>query len=314
MARGRQADKPTDIPTPVWKDILWRLKSEMAEDHVGLIAAGVAFYALLAIFPAITALMALAGLLLDPSEVTEQLGSVMAILPQAAGQIILDQAVSVAGSQGAGLGFAFVFALGLAVYSASKGMGGLIEGLNVVYDETEKRSFVMRSAVTLGLTVLVIMGLLAGLIAALAVPIALAWLSLPQWVEIVAGLLRWVILGVLTISGLAVLYRWGPSRKKAKWRWLTPGALAACAVWLIASIGFSAYVGRFASYNETFGSMAGVIILLTWLWLSAFIVLMGAELNAEIEAQTARDSTTGPDRPMGGRGAHKADNLGESLT
>lgn len=312
MARGRQAEAPTDIPPKGWKDIALRVKDELASDHVGLIAAGVAFYALLGIFPAITALMALAGLVLEPAEVTAQLETLTEMIPKEAAQIILDQAVAVAGSHQAGLGFAFLFGFGLAIYSASKGMGSLIEGLNVAYDEEETRGFVKRTAVTLILTVLLILGLLVGLLAALAVPAALKLINLPAWLEIVLALSRWVILAVMTVLGLAVLYRFGPARENAEWKWLTPGAIAACLIWTAASIGFSVYVRNFGSYNESFGSMAGAIILLMWLWISAFIILLGAELNAEIEAQTALDSTTGPDQPVGKRGAEKADKLGEA--
>ncbi|MFD1881349.1 YihY/virulence factor BrkB family protein [Paracoccus pacificus] len=310
MARGRQAESPTDIPAEGWKDIALRVKSELADDHVGLIAAGVAFYALLAIFPALTALMALGGLVLEPSEVTAQLDKLTNVMPQEAAQIILDQAVSVAGSREGGLGLAFIVGLLLAIYSASKGMGSLMEGLNVAYDEEETRGFISKTLWTLGLTVFLILGLILGLLATLALPAVLNLIALPDWLETGMGLARWVILALMTVFGLAVIYRYGPSRDDAEWKWLSPGAVAACLIWVIASVGFSIYVSNFGSYNETFGSMAGVIILLMWLWISAFIILMGAELNAEIEAQTAHDTTVGPDEPMGERDAEKADRLG----
>lgn len=312
MARGRHAEAPQEIPAKGWKDIALRVKDEVASDHVGLIAAGVAFYALLAIFPAITALMALAGLALDPPEVVAQLESMAGVLPQEAAQIVLDQAVAVAGSEEAGLGIAFLIGLLLALYSASKGMGSLIEGLNVAYDEEEERGFITLILWTLGLTLFLIVGLLLGLMATLAMPAVLNLIALPGWLETVLGLSRWVILALMTIFGLAAIYRYGPSRDAAEWRWLSPGAILACVIWMIASIGFSFYVSNFASYNESFGSMAGVIILLMWLWISAYIILLGAEFNAEIEAQTAEDTTVGSDESMGSRGAAKADKLGAS--
>ena len=312
MPRGRDADTPTDIPSEGWKDIGLRVKDALAADHVALVAAGVAFYALLAIFPAITALMALGGLVLEPAQVTAQLEILTGMIPQQAAQIILDQAVAVAGSEQGGLGLAFVAALGLAVYSASKGVGSLMEGLNIAYGEDEKRGFIKRLMWTLGLTVFLIVGLLLGLVAALAVPAVLSFLTLPDWVETVLSIGRWVILALMTVFGLAIIYRFGPSRDNATWSWLSPGAVAACVIWIVTSVGFSIYVSNFASYNESFGSMAGVIILLLWLWISAFIVLMGAELNAEMEAQTRADTTVGPDEPMGTRGARKADNLGKA--
>jgi membrane protein len=312
MTRGRDADTPTEIPAPGWKDIALRVKTAIGEDHVALIAAGVAFYGLLALFPAITALMALAGLVLDPAEVTEQIQSVATILPQQAAEIVLAQAVEVAGSQNSGLGLALVFGLGLALYSASKGMGGLMEGLNVVFDEEEDRGFMKLTLTKIGLTLLLMVGLIAGFGGTLAAPALLSFLDLPGWAQTVLGLARWAILGVLTLGGLAAVYRWGPSRENANWRWLTPGTLVACVLWLVGSVAFSLYVGNFSSYNKTFGSMAGVIVLLMWLWLSAYVVLMGAVLSSEIEAQTARDTTTGKDVAMGKRGAQKADSLGKS--
>ena len=312
MARGRNAETPTEIPAKGWKDIALRVKAELASDHVGLIAAGVAFYALMAIFPAITALMALGGLVLEPAEVTAQLETLAEMMPKEAAQIILDQAVAVAGSEESGLGLAFVIGLALAIYSASKGMGSLMEGLNVAYDEEESRGFIAKTLWTFALTVFLIVGLILGLLAALAVPAVLGLIALSDWLETLLALLRWVVLALMTVGGLAVLYRYGPSRDDAEWKWLSPGAIAACIIWIAASVGFSIYVSNFGSYNESFGSMAGVIILLMWLWISAFIVLMGAELNAEMEAQTKADTTVGPDQPMGTRGAEKADNLGEA--
>jgi membrane protein len=284
MARSRHAETAQDAPARSWKDIALRVKDEIAADRVSLVAAGVAFYALLAIFPAITAIMALGGLIFEPSEVTAQLTAITGVIPKEAAQIIIDQATSVAGSEQQGLGFAFVVGLVLAIYSASKGMGSLIQGLNVVYDVEEKRGFIKRTLWTLGLTVFLIVGLVVGLAAVLAVPVVLGFVALPGWLETVLGLSRWVILAVMTIFGLAVLYRYAPSREDVEWKWLPGGAIAACLIWLIASVGFSIYVSNFGSYNESFGSIAGVIVLLMWLWISAFIILLGAELNAEFEA------------------------------
>ncbi|MCX8228109.1 MAG: YihY/virulence factor BrkB family protein [Sulfitobacter sp.] len=190
MTRGRNAEAPTEIPAKGWKDIAFRVKDELASDHVGLIAAGVAFYALLAIFPAVTALMALAGLVLEPAEVTAQLETLTRMIPKEAAQIILDQAVAVAGSEDAGLGLAFVIGLALAIYSASKGMGSLIEGLNVAFDEDETRGFIKKTIVTLLLTVFLITGLILGLLSTLAVPAMLELIALPSWMETTLSLLR----------------------------------------------------------------------------------------------------------------------------
>lgn len=312
MARGRGAETPMEIPAPGWKDILLRVKDEIATDHVSLVAAGVAFYALLAIFPAVTALMALAGLVMEPAEVTAQLEALTNLIPEEAANIILDQAVAVTGSEETGLGWAFLIGLGLALYSASKGVGSLMEGLNVAYDEDETRGFVTKLIWTLGLTLMLIGVLLLGLGATVAVPAIVAFLALPDWFETFLTYGSWVLLAALTVVALAVLYRYGPARDNAEWKWLTPGSVIACILWIVASVGFSIYVSNFGSYNESFGSMAGAIILLMWLWISAFIVLLGAEFNSEMEAQTRKDSTTGPDEPMGQRDAVKADRLGRA--
>lgn len=312
MARGRGAETPMEIPAPGWKDILLRVKDEIATDHVSLVAAGVAFYALLALFPAVTALMALAGLVMEPAEVTAQLEALTNLIPEEAANIILDQAVAVTGSEETGLGWAFLIGLGLALYSASKGVGSLMEGLNVAYDEDETRGFVTKLIWTLGLTLMLIGVLLLGLAATVAVPAIVAFLALPDWFETFLTYGSWVLLAALTVVALAVLYRYGPARDNAEWKWLTPGSVIACILWIVASVGFSIYVSNFGSYNESFGSMAGAIILLMWLWISAFIVLLGAEFNSEMEAQTRKDSTTGPDEPMGQRDAVKADRLGRA--
>jgi membrane protein len=291
MSRGRCVQSPHEIPASGWKDIALRVKDRLASDHVTLVAAGVAFYALLAIFPAITALMALAGLILEPEQVTSQIEAFAQLMPEQAARIVVDQAVEVAGSQKSGLGLAFFAGLGFAIFSASKGMSSLIEGLNVVYVEGESRGFFKKLLVTLTLTVLMILGLILGLLAALALPAVLSLLALPPWLETTLALSRWVILAVMAVFGLAILYRYGPARDHAEWKWLTPGAIGACLIWIAASVGFSVYVGNFGSYNETFGSIAGIIILLMWLWISAFIVLLGAEVNAEAEAQAEADTT-----------------------
>ncbi|MFD2739143.1 YihY/virulence factor BrkB family protein [Sulfitobacter aestuarii] len=310
MARGRDAETPLEIPARGWKDIALRLKDEIADDHVGLIAAGVAFYGLMALFPAITAMLAIGGLMIEPNQIVEQLSTFSAVVPQEVMTIITDQATAVAGSREGGLGLTAVIGLLIAIYSASKGMTSLIEGMNVAYDEEEERGFFHKTALTLGLTLLLIFGLLVGLGATIAVPSAIALISADPLMEILGTLLVWTLLVVLTMFGLAMLYRYGPSRDSPEFKWISPGALLACLFWIIGSAGFAFYVGNFGSYNESFGTLAGVVVLLMWFWISAFIVLLGAEFNAEMEAQTRHDTTVGPDQPMGSRDAVKADRLG----
>lgn len=314
MPRGRAADKPTEIPAKGWKDILWRVKDEIADDRVSLIAAGVAFYGFLAIFPAIAALMALSGLFLEPSDITDQISALAGLVPQDIVDIILEQATAVTGSSEGGLGLAALLSLLLAIYSASKGVGSLMDGLNVAYDEKEERGFIKLKAVTLGLTALIIAGLLLALVVVAVLPAVVDFFRLGPVGEPVVLVLSFVVLAALTMAGLAVLYRYGPSRDAAEWSWVSLGGLVGCALWIVASAGFAFYVSSFGSYNESFGALAGVVILLTWLWMSVFIVLIGAELNAEMEAQTRRDTTQGQDVPMGHRDAEKADTLGEAQT
>jgi membrane protein len=184
--------------------------------------------------------------------------------------------------------------------------------MNIAYDEEEKRGFLKLALLNLALTLFLIVGFLLGISAATVVPAVLAYVALGPLAELATRAASWAVLLVLASGGIAVLYRYGPNRANAKWRWITPGAVLATAIWLAASIGFGFYVSNFASYNETFGALGGVVVLLMWLWLSAYSILLGAEVDAEIEAQTAIDSTTGPEKPMGQRGATKADILGES--
>ncbi len=311
MARGREADIPTEIPAKGWKDIALRLKDRIAEDQVGLIAAGVAFYGFLALFPAIAALMAISGVFIDPTDVAAQIESVAGLIPQDIVDIILDQITAVTGADSNGLSWAAAFGLALAFYSASNGVGSLIGGLNVAYAETETRGFIALKLRTFALTLFMIIGMIVGLITVLALPSALLWIDLGPLAEPVILVLSFALLACLTISGLAVVYRFGPARDAPEWVWASPGSILACLLWMIGSAGFAFYVSNFGSYNETFGALGGVVVLLTWLWLSAFIVLIGAELNAEMEAQTRRDTTQGRDLPMGHRDAQKADTLGK---
>ncbi|WP_295313846.1 YihY/virulence factor BrkB family protein [Roseobacter sp.] len=314
MARGRTASDPTEIPPKGWKDIAFRLKDEVAQDRVGLIAAGIAFYGLLALFPAITAVIAIAGLIAEPVQITNQVGQLAGLIPQEVTTIITDQATEVAGSREGGLGIAALIGVGIALWSASKGTSSLIQGLNAAYDEEETRGFFKKLITRLGLTLFIILGICTGLAVTMAVPAVTGALNAGIVVETLGSIVAYLLLFAMATVGLAVIYRYGPSRDNPEFAWVSPGALLACVMWVVASAGFAFYVGNFASYNETFGTLGGVVILLMWFWISAFIVLLGAELNAETEAQTRHDTTVGKDLPMGERDAVKADNLGEAET
>ncbi len=308
--RGRAAEAPQEIPKLGWRDVLLRSWSALASQHLSLIAAGVAFYSLSALFPGIAALIALWSLIFDPAEIGRQIAAVGGLLPGDAAAIITDQAYKVAGENGA-LTLAAVFGLLIALYSSGAAVRALIEGLNIVYMETEKRGFVRLYLTSFAMTIGFIIMLLLALAVIAGIPAALAWVGLDSLSEGLINILRWPLLFVVAAMGLAALYRHAPSRDRAQWRWVSPGTLLATTLWVIGSIGFSQYVTHLGSYNETYGSLGAVIILLMWLWLSAFIVLLGAQINAESEHQTAKDTTRGPPRPMGQRGAYVADTIGE---
>ncbi|WP_133366130.1 YihY/virulence factor BrkB family protein [Qipengyuania sediminis] len=310
--RGRSADTPGAIPARGWKDIAWRVKDEVDDDHVATFAAGVAFFGLLALFPAVGATIALAALAVDPVLIQAQLGGLLSALPPEAGAILQKQLADVVATTGGGMGVAALIGLLVSLYSASKGMKVLIEGMNLAYDEDEKRGFLKLNLLAIGMTLGAIIGIIAALAAMVAVPAILSTIGLSQAGELLLRYGRWLVLAGLALLGLAALYRYGPSRDKPRWRWVTPGSLLATVLWIAGSGLFSIYASNFGSYNETYGTLGGVVVLLTWLWLSAFIVLLGAEVNAEIEHQTARDTTVGADRPLGARGAAMADSVGET--
>jgi len=309
--RGRSATSPTEIPARGWFDILMRTKDEIGKDNVGLVAAGIAFYGLLALFPGIGAVVAIASLFVDPATIAGQMDTVAAVLPGDAAGIVTGQVQEMTGTQSTGLGIAALVGIVLAISSASKGISNLMTGVNIAYDETEERGFFHRYAVVLGLTLLTAVLFVVALGLMVALPVVLGVLPGDGMGETVATILRWPALLLIAVFGLAVVYRYGPDRADAKWRWISPGAILACLLWLVGTAGFAFYVRTFGSYNETFGALAGVIVLLMWLWLSSYIVLLGAEFDAEMEAQTRKDTTTGAPEPMGRRGAEKADTVAE---
>ena len=310
--RGRDAARPTQIPKAGWRDVALRVKDEIAADHVTVVAAGVAFFALLAVFPAIAALISIAALVLDPATIEAQLSTAASALPENAAAILQQQASSVASGAGGGVGLAAIAGILISIYSASKGTKTLMEGMNIAYDEDEDRGFVKLNLVALALTVLLVVGVLVALGSTVVVSALLGELGLSATARAVVEYGRWPVLALVVMAGLAVLYRYGPSREEPEWKWVSVGAVVTTALWVLGTIAFSIYARNFGSYNETYGALGGVIILLTWLWLSAWLVLLGAELNSEMEHQTKRDTTTGAHEPMGRRGAVKADTVAAS--
>jgi membrane protein len=306
---GVEADRPSEIPPPGWFQIVKRAWKESKKDSVPLLSAGVAFYAFLALVPALIAVVMIYGLVSDADEVAEQIESFGSALPSSAEDLLSDQMTTLANTSDRSLSVGLVLALGLALWSASSGISNLITAVNVAYDEEEKRGFVKSRALALGMTVGAIVFVVIAVALVAAIPVVLDALNVPGWVEAVAQVGRWLGLVAVVLIALALLYRWAPDRDSPKFRWLSIGAIVATVLWVVASIGFSIYVDNFASYGKTYGSLAGVIVLLLWLWLGAYATLLGAEINAEMEQQTVKDTTKGEPRPLGQRRAVKADSI-----
>lgn len=309
--RGREAERPSEIPKTGWLDILLRTKKEASQDYIGLVAAGVAFYSLLAIFPALAAVISIYGLVADPADIERQINSVMGLIPEQAAGILQQQLETLASQPSAGLSIGVAVGILLALWSTSKGIKALIQGLNIAYEEQEQRGFFKLNGTALLLTLGgILFAILAlGLIAVL--PAVINLLNLSGIVATAASLLSWPLLLVAVMVSLAVIYRYGPSRQEARWRWVSWGAGAATALWLVGSILFTVYVANFGNYGKTYGSVGAIVILMMWFYLTAYSVLLGGELNAEIEHQTKRDTTEHPEKPMGRRGAYVADTVGE---
>lgn len=308
--QGADAGAPSDIPAEGWWEIGRRTYHEVDRDRVRAVAAGVTFYGLLALFPALTAFVSLYGLLADPATISDQLTLLDGFLPAGATDFLKEQIGRIAAGGDTKLSFALLISLALAVWSANAGVKAIFDALNVAYGEDEKRGFIKLNLVSLAFTLGILLFLLGAIGAIAVVPIVLDYFYLSSAAEWLIAAGRWPVLVAILLVGLAVLYRYGPSRDEAQWAWVSPGALFAAAGWLIASILFSWYVANFEDYNKTYGTVGAVIGLLTWMWLSATIVLVGAELNSEAERQTDRDTTKGPPMPIGTRGADAADRKG----
>jgi membrane protein len=308
--RGRRAGTPLDIPWKGWKDILRRTASQASEDRVSAIAAGVVFFAVLALFPAITALVSCYGLFAKPDTIHDHLSFLAGVMPAEAYSIVQDQVTHVASKGGGTLSFGFVFGFALAVWSANAGMKALIDALNIVYEEQEKRSFIRLNLVSLAFTVSAIAAMLVAVGAVIVTPLVLTQLGLGAMTETVVRFARGPALILAMLMGLAGLYRYGPSRREAKWEWLSIGASTATLAWFGSSALLSWYLANFANYGATYGSLGAAIGTMMWMWISTIMILLGGELNAEIEHQTARDTTTGAEKPLGSRGATMADTVG----
>jgi membrane protein len=308
---GEQAELPTQIPAKGWWQVTRRAFKESSADNVGIIAGGIAYAAFLAVFPALIAGISLFGLVADPATIAQQAEGVLAALPETAQPLLRDQIVALTQTPSGALSFSLVVSILLALWSASAGTSSLMTGINIAYDEQESRNFLKLRGTALLLTLGAIVFVLLTLALVAIVPAVLNALQLGTFINLIVQIVRWVLLIVLIIAALAVVYRLAPDRDAPQFKWTSVGALVAGVLWVLASLGFSLYVNNFGSYNKTYGALAGVVVLLLWLYLTSYIILLGAEINAESEKQTKQDTTTGPPVPMGERRAEAADTVAD---
>ncbi len=308
-ATGRNADTPSDIPARGWWQITKRVISRFGDDRVMANAAGVTFYTLLAIFPAIASLISLYGLIADPSTIGQHLSLAAGVIPEGGMQIISDQVKSLTSAPPKALGLGVIFGIATSLWSANAGIKALFDALNVVYEEKESRSFIHLTLISFAFTLGALVFVMLALSAIVVLPAVLSFVGISATADVLLKVLRWPLMLSAIAFLLAFIYRYGPSRRHAKWRWLSWGSAFSAIVWAIASLGFSFYVSNFGNYNKTYGSLGAAVGFMTWIWISSMIVLIGAELNAEMEHQTERDTTVGAPKPLGARGATKADHV-----
>jgi membrane protein len=308
--RGRHARHPLQIPWPGWMDILGRTYKEMQSDRLLSIAGGVAFFVLLAIFPGITALVSAYGLFFNASTITSHLSLLNDVVPANVLGIVTEQANRIAANSGRALSIGFVVGILVSLWSAMSGVKAMIDALNVIYEQQEGRSFIKLNFESLIFTLAGFAAFLLTIAAVIVLPPLLSPTGFGSATEALTRILRWPVLLLVLLIGLAVLYRYGPYRRAARWQWVSVGSVFAAVTWIVASYLFSWYLASFSNYNATYGSLGAVVGLMMWLWISTIVVLLGAELNAEIEHQTARDTTVGDEKPLGTRGAAMADTVG----
>jgi membrane protein len=310
--RGRKAQRPTDIPARGWLDVAWRAAKRFSDDNVTLIAGGLAMYALLSVFPALAAMVSIYGMFATPGDVIDQMSAFAGVLPPGVWDIFNTELQSIAKTGQSTLTTAAILGLAVALWSARSAMSSLMTATNIAYREREKRSFIRQTLLSLAFTAGAILGFVLMLTLGVAIPLVLAAFGAADWTKAAVGVLRLVLLWSVMVLGLAVVYRYAPSREHARWRWVTAGSLIAATLLLGASAAFGFYVTNFAGYAKTYGALGGVVVLLMWFFISSIIVIVGAQINAETERQTLKDTTDLRDAPLGRRGAFAADTVGSS--
>jgi membrane protein len=310
--RGRDASTPGEIPQAGWRDIFLRVWQKIGHDNASLVAAGIALNSLLAVFPALAVAVSIYGLFASPAGVATDLKPFFDILPVSAAQLLQDQLQSLIRPTHVKLGVGAILSALLAFWSARQGIVALMTATNIAYYERERRGFLRQTAISLLFTVGAVVAFLVMLVLGVAVPLVIQVLPLGPAAAAAILAFRWVLLWLFTVAALAVVYRYAPDRETAQWRWVTLGSALAATLWLLGSVLFELYVQNFSSYGITYGALGGVIVLTMWFYLGGFAVVLGAEVNAEMEHQTAVDTTDGPPEPMGQRGAYVADTLGRT--
>jgi membrane protein len=311
IALGRQAMRPHQIPWAGWKRVLHRTLNEIVTDRVSLVAAGCAFYATLALFPTITMVISIYGLVFDPTTVEPQLAALHDLLPPSAFRLIADRVHVLVSKPPSTLTFSLVLSVVIALWSSATGTKSILGALNLAYEEREKRGFLRFQLTAFAMTLGGMIAVAVGIALLVLLPAAESFIGISEGAKLLARLASYTMLVCFVLLALSMLYRFGPSRRSPNWHWVTPGALLATVLWLAASALFSYYVGHLASYDATYGPLGAVVGVMMWFYVSAFVVLVGAELNAELELQTVRDSTGAPEKIIGRRGAYVADHVAE---
>lgn len=289
-AQSRHHFQPAKNPTKGWRDIMLRMKDQLQANHLSITAAGIAYFAFLAIFPGLAAVVSLYGLFADPMKVQNQLATVQSIMPYEAFVIIESQLQKIATQPQASLGLGFIGGLLLTLLTANKGVITMIEAMNIVHKIEETRNFFKLNLLSLFYTLVMILMIVISLIFIVIAPAILAFLPLPDFVEALIKYLPWPFLALMIILLLNFTYCFFPNRRPVKWQWITYGSAIASGVWIMASALFSFYARNFGNFNQIYGSVGAVVVMMMWLYISAYIVLLGGTLNAEMEHLRARDS------------------------
>ncbi len=311
-SHGRTATSPQEIPRKGWRDIFSRVKQNLRRDNTSVIAAGIGLHALLAVFPALAVLVSVYGMFASPESVAGDLQPFLGIFPPDAAKLLTEQLQSLAATKNHTLGFGAVAATLLALWNARKGVAALMTATNIAYKEPERRGFLLKAALSIAFSLGAMLIFGAMLLVGVSVPTLLQSASLGAAATVSVLGFRWVLLWLFAVLGFSLAYRYAPDRQRPKWRWVTWGSVIAASIWILGSLAFALYAQNFGSYSKTYGTLGGVIVLLMWFYLMGFTIVLGAEINAEMEHQTSADTTEGPPAPMGKRGAYVADTLGRA--